>query len=270
MLRPFGVSGSIITLMANRCCLFAAAAAKSDTIQCECGQQFQKTGITTIRANRIFSLVEERGPERIAHVRLPLRRERDTEDYSLKLLETHLLIALMRITKARRVFEFGTFMGNTATNLALNAKPGVMIHTVDLNSWQHPETARLLDHVPIDFRNSHIGMEWGPFPEVQARHISALLGDSTKLDLTPYFGLTDLVWLDGGRDRRTVESDAANAFQMLPTDRLGVIGWHDYQHPDCGELNAFLEELAGRVPLYHIQDTAMLLYFNQPMWEKLR
>lgn len=251
----------------ERCCLMNGAAATGDSFQCVCGSVFDRVGIETIRANRIFSLVEESGPERVVHVRMPKRRERDTGDYSLKLLETYILVALMRITDARAVFEFGTFLGNTATNLALNSD-GARIYTLDLENDTRVESKRPQDFTAIDFRNSHAGMEWTAFPQITYR-IHTIFGDSTKMDLTRYFGLMDLVWLDGGRDRRTVESDAANAFKMLPTDRLGVIGWHDYQHPDCSELNIFLEELGRTVPLYHIQDTAMLIYFNRPMWDKL-
>jgi Methyltransferase domain len=220
--------------------------------------------IQSIRANRIFSLLKQTGPERIAHVRFPLRRDPLVADYSLKLIETYVLLALAKITDAKRIFEFGTFLGSTTLNLALNTDAQVITLDLDHESAQQAASPRPEDHPAIDFRLNHYEMEWEPFPIVKDR-IYALHGDSTKRDLSMFSETIELVWVDGGRDRHTVESDAGNAFRMLNPKHLSAIGWHDYLHPDCGELNQFLERLSNRVPLFHVIDTAMVIFFNQPV-----
>lgn len=218
------------------------------------------TQIKTIRPWRIFNQVEAQGAERVAHVRIPQRRDPANNDRSLRLLETFLLIALLKLTKAERVFEFGTYLGSNALNLALNSDAEVYTLDLDLKSAGNV-TGRPEDlECTAERLKAGRRMEWEAFPGLK---ICPILGDSTRMDLSAFFGKVDLVWLDGGRDERTICADAENALKMLRPDKLAVIGWHDYQA--IPELTHFLDVASLVSELYHIEDTSTVLKFNRSM-----
>jgi len=215
----------------------------------------------TIRANKIFALVKEQGQERIAHVRIPQRRGPYVEDGSAKLIETFLLIALLKITQAKKVFEFGTYLGSTTLNLALNSD--ATIYTLDLDWISAPEAQQSpYDASVTDFRLTHPKMEFEDFPELC---IVQLFGDSTKKDLSVYYGQFDLAWIDGGHDFDTITADSRNALCLLK-DQGGAVAWHDYAKPDFPDVTNFLDRMEkGGVPLFHIEDTSLVIYFNWPV-----
>jgi hypothetical protein len=65
-----------------------------------------------IRPYKLFTLIEAPPSERIAHVQIPPRRGAG----GVSLLETFLIVAATQIVTARRIFEFGTFLGSTTLN----------------------------------------------------------------------------------------------------------------------------------------------------------
>jgi predicted O-methyltransferase YrrM len=67
-----------------------------------------------IRPYRFLGLFNAPISERIAHVPNPNR----LGSGGISLLEASLLVAAVRIVDARRMFEFGTFLGNTTLLLA--------------------------------------------------------------------------------------------------------------------------------------------------------
>ena len=77
-----------------------------------------------IRPHHVFSLVPA-GQERVT-LELPKRFVGEP-----LMLEKALLLALLRISLARRIFEFGTFLGGTTAMLAANA-PAAELFTLDL------------------------------------------------------------------------------------------------------------------------------------------
>ena len=95
-----------------------------------------RSRLQTIRQYQIFGRVTQptNGPE--ATIRIPQRKD-------LPLLETTLLIAALKSVNARRIFEFGTYLGSTTLNLALNTPDDAEVFTFDLppglEIQQHPE-----------------------------------------------------------------------------------------------------------------------------------
>ncbi len=81
-----------------------------------------------VRPYQIFGLVDLPGNARGAEVQIPPRRGSE----SLTLLETFILIAAMKVVRARTVFEFGTFLGVTTLNLASNLPDEGRLFTLDL------------------------------------------------------------------------------------------------------------------------------------------
>jgi hypothetical protein len=270
-----------------RCCMMQVAVETGKDFQCSgCGQRWYRgTESTTwfrklpfiipIRPSKLFGLVEEEGPERVVQIRIPKRRNPDGPDRSAKLLETMVLLACMKLTKAMRVFEFGTCLGSTAVNLALNGLPNSEIYTLDLD-WNSASTA---NQTESDRDTTQFGLtnawEWSRFSiegsdnrgglmplGVLGGRIKPLYGDSTRTNLRRFDESIDLVWIDGGHDYLTVARDTANALHMVRTDRLSVVAWHDYRNPECPDVTKLLDELPLE-RLYWVEDTMVVLHFNR-------
>ena len=206
--------------------------------------------IEHIRPYRLFSALSCEGLSRVAHVRISSRRglkmgandstvDLNIPDSSLLYLETMVLVAVLKLTRARRVFEFGTHLGATTVNLALNLPKEGFVYTIDLVNG-----ARF--------------KEWEHFPNVQHKIVSIAGRDSSTYNFGP-LGLFDFVWVDGNPDRT---DDTRHAFEMLDSGKLCCIGWHDYGKPEANT-TAILEGLEQRI--FHVEDTAVCLYFNRPM-----
>jgi hypothetical protein len=212
-----------------------------------------------IRPNKIFTLVDTPPAQRVIQVQLPPRRGAG----GVTLLETCLLIAASQIVRGHRVFEFGTFLGSTTLNLALNIPDDGQVLTLDLDQCsvneveQHPADAPLtqthLNTRSLDFVGSSV-----------AHKITALEGNSITFDFSPWKDSIDLVFIDGGHDRATVESDTENALKMVAKKKESCILWHDYCRAEYDNLSTYLDMLPQRLQLFHIEDTALCVWFNDP------
>jgi hypothetical protein len=213
-----------------------------------------------IRPYRIFTLIETPPSERIASVQIPPRRAAG----GVTLLETFVMVAALRVVAARRVFEFGTFLGSTTLNLALNVSDDAEIFTLDLAENhagtvnQHPADAELTQiHLASQKRLDFLGSS-------VCGKIITLSGDSTKFDFSRWKDSIDLVFVDGGHDLATVKSDTESALQMARKDRPSCILWHDYRNPNYGTSTSYLDELSQRLDIFHIEDTMLCAWFSDP------
>ena len=211
-----------------------------------------------IRPYRMFTLIETPPSERIASVPIPSRRATG----SVTLLETFLMVTALKLVAPRRVFEFGTFLGNTTLSLALNAPEEAEIFTLDLGEdhattvKQHPEDVELTQiHLAsqkrLDFLGTSIGCK-----------ITRLSGDSTKFDFSRWKDSVDFIFIDGGHDLATVKSDTENALQMARKDRQSCILWHDYRNPLYSALTYYLDELSERLDIFHVEETKLCAWFS--------
>ncbi len=213
-----------------------------------------------VRPYRLFSLTD--GSVDDDMVRIPIPRRRGIG--GLSLLETFSLVAAAKLVGAERVFEIGTFLGTTTLHLALNVGEDTEILTLDMDeetasaAEQHPADSELTrKHLAsqkvLDFLQSPV-----------SRKVKPLIGDSTKFDFSPWKASVDMVFIDGGHDFATVKSDTENAFQLVRTDRQSCILWHDYQNPMYSELTCYLDELSQGLEMFHIEDTMLCAWFNDP------
>jgi predicted O-methyltransferase YrrM len=205
-------------------------------------------GLETVRPYQIFYRVQAPANAREVSLKLPQRKD-------LPLLETALLIAAMKSVGARRIFEFGTYLGATTLNLALNAPDGAEVYTFDLPAGsaieQHPED--------VPFTREHFAQEKLEFAgsRVEAK-IRVLTGNSLTADLAQYRPM-DFIFIDGGHDLATVTADTSNAFKMLRPG--GCIAWHDYKNYRYPELTAYLESLSQK-PVA-VGDTMLAFWFSE-------
>jgi hypothetical protein len=215
-----------------------------------------------IRPYQLFTLLDAPPDERIAHVQIPSRKGKG----GVSLLESFLLITVTRILSARRIFEIGTFLGGTTFNLALNTPEDAEILTLDLDRHhsaaiqQHEVDASLTDLrmaslEDLDFLGTPV-----------SNKIRTLSGDSTRFNFSEWRRAIDLVFVDGGHDLVTVKSDTDRAFEMVRRERPSAILWHDYCNPnyDYSDLTNYLNELAQSMEIFHVEDTMLCAWFNDP------
>ncbi len=213
-----------------------------------------------IRPYKIFTLLEAPAAERIVNVTLPRRRGHG----GTSLLETMLIIAATRVVDARRVFEIGTFLGGNTLNMALNLPDEAEVFTLDLDERhaagleQLPEDApltqlHLASQSSLDFSGTAV-----------ARKVSTLIGNSTTFDFSAWKRSIDFSFIDGGHDFLTVKSDTENALEMAVVEKPSCIMWHDYRSWEYPALTCYLDELSKKIDIFHIEDTALCAWFNDP------
>jgi hypothetical protein len=208
-----------------------------------------------IRPHQLFDLVHSPPAERIVQMQIPPRRA----DGSLTLLETCLLLSATRIAEAKRIFEFGTFLGSTTFNLALNTPSDGRVWTLDLD----PECLGEVRQQPVDAQLTEIHLAAKRLDFVGSEvdeKITALVGNSLTFDFSEWQDSIDLVLIDGGHDLRTVQSDTESAFRILSKEKPACILWHDYGNREYPELTGYLEQLSREKPIFHIEDSMLCVY----------
>jgi hypothetical protein len=168
--------------------------------------------------------------------------------WSLDLQELVHLLAIVKLTKSRRVLEIGTYDGFTALNLAANLGPESEFQTLDLPQSQSQEVLRtsgisnacISDLIGSQFRQ-----------EVEVEKVRQLWGDSTREDWAAFGAPFDLILIDGSHDYPYVRSDSLNAVKaILPG---ATILWHDYGQ--CVDVSRAVDELALDYPIKAILGT---------------
>jgi precorrin-6B methylase 2 len=203
--------------------------------------------LRSIRPWQLFAMYTAPLAERTITTPIPHRRAWG----GINLLETFCLIAGMRAVNARHAWEFGTFLGATTLNIALNLPEDGRVYTFDLS----PEEAANLDQHPEDktITECHMShaMDFEGLPV--ERKITRIYGNSLSFDPAPWAHSCDFVFIDGGHDIATVTADTRSAFTIVRKN--GAIFWHDYANPSYADLSTFLEGLSEDV--FHIGDTML-------------
>lgn len=211
----------------------------------------------TVRPHRVFALHETPAPaDRLATFVLPT-------DRTPKLLETAVLVALLKAVDARRVLEIGTLWGLQTLNLAANLPPDGHVWTLDLGD-DDLVRARLDDRDrAIAGLTRAAGAPARAFDDERWRdRVTKLTGDSTRFDFGALHGAMNLVYVDGGHDARTVAADTRQAFALLDPARPGVVAWHDDGNPHHPDVAAWLDRVGAERDVFHVGDTMLAFAFN--------
>jgi len=174
---------------------------------------------------------------------------------ALLTLESLIPVALLKISRAQRAFEFGTYTGAT-TRLLLENLHGTqnLVTTLDLPSLDGIEfeggdlrlAAESLDG-EREYRRS-----------AKQKQVKQLLMDSMTFEVSGYEESFGLVFVDGNHKLEYLRCDSDNAFELVAND--GCIAWHDYGNPEFPELTDFLNDLSSRHVLYHVEETMLCFY----------
>jgi len=195
--------------------------------------------IMPVRPSFIFDMLNQEAHRPPFQLPVPVRTSG-----SPTLLEQCLLLAVARIVKPNAkhgIFEFGTFRGATTFTLALNF-PDATIDTLDLDPSQ---SNGLLEHLPA---------------------VQRWKGHSLTFDLDPHKAgigsAKSLIFIDGGHDYRTAQSDTRNALEMLRTDAPAAIVWHDYNQAAWPGVTKAVDEFAQDHHTYSIEETNLAVSFQ--------
>ena len=165
--------------------------------------------------------------------------------------------AIARHIRARRIFEFGTYLGRTTYHLALGPDANE-VFTLDLDpSTLYPDDLKIGRAVRAVHER---GLQGYFFRDHQcSRRITQLHGDTRTFNYSPYHGRMDFVFVDGGHTYELISNDTKHAFSLLRPG--GVIVWHDFA-PKGRDVVAFARELSRTRPLFWVSDTSLLVYVD--------
>jgi hypothetical protein len=164
--------------------------------------------------------------------------------------------------RARCMFEFGTCTGKTAYLWARNSPPDARIVTVTLAPDNVADTRTEAGDDPRDVSYATLESSHTKFlysDSDVAHKVEQLFADSKALDVSPWAGECDVVFVDGSHAYSYVVSDSAKALELVSPG--GLVLWHDYAGPlhSPGVFRA-LNELAQRLPLVRIAGTSLAAY----------
>ncbi|MDB4900119.1 MAG: hypothetical protein JWN53_1927 [Gemmatimonadetes bacterium] len=203
--------------------------------------------------------VDEFGPTRDAEVtflgRGSLAVPGGTSD-----TEAWVLAALAR--RARLLFEFGTCTGKTAYLWARNAPADARVVTVTLRPEDRGAYRGAGEDAAHDTDAALAESDFARFvysgTDVEQK-VEQLYGDSKALDVSPWAGQCDLVFVDGSHAYSYVISDSRKALELVKP--RGIVLWHDYGGPRHSPgVYRGLSELAKELPLMHLEGTRLVAY----------
>jgi predicted O-methyltransferase YrrM len=170
----------------------------------------------------------------------------DRHGWNVKLHEEVYLSAAVQAVKPLRIFEIGTFDGNTTRCLAEAAPDTAEIFTIDL-----PEEMFDATQGPEAFNGSQVGERYRDSP-ARAK-IQQIRADATAFDFSPYYRTIDFVFVDASHDYPHGLTDTRNALRMVRPG--GAIIWHDFEPYWSGLVHAICEATAGQ-PLKRLSGTS--------------
>jgi predicted O-methyltransferase YrrM len=164
--------------------------------------------------------------------------------------------------RAHTMFEFGTCTGKTAYLWARNSPADARVITVTLAPDHLSDYRQEAADDPVDVRfalkeSTHTEFLYSGSPA--AAKVEQLFADSKALDVSPWAGRCDLVFVDGSHAYSYVVSDSAKALELVAPG--GLVVWHDYAGPrHAAGVYRALNELAQRLPLVRLEGTTLVAY----------
>ena len=145
-----------------------------------------------------------------------------SRDGNVSSFELLALCHLIASSQPKTLLELGTFDGNTTLQMALNAPPSSLIHTLDLPSSQTEAPIDLEDLKYVQDEHKHLRKFMNTSVE---KKIHQHFGDSTTYDYQ-LFGTPDFVFIDASHSYACVKSDTENVLRILSPG--GMVLWHDF------------------------------------------
>lgn len=219
--------------------------------------------IQAIRPKVLFKAIEARFPDDNVGFKVNIP---SPDIGGMTLLESSVLVSLAKLSQAKTLFEFGTFMGATTLLLAENTPGDSRVVTLDIS----PQELAALEGKPTgdvlkdgdandDFLRTQFAQQGArcisrASAEVQAK-VRQILQNSTTLNVSAlgFEQQFDFIFIDGGHHHNIVKKDTENAYRMAKPN--AVIAWHDYASTIHSDVTTFLGEHAKGREIFHVQNT---------------
>ncbi len=156
--------------------------------------------------------------------------------WNVRLDEEIYIYYAVQATKAKSVFEIGTFDGGTTAIMARAAGPNAEVFTLDLPEEEFDRTQH-----PPDFTGAFVGRKYRE-TSIGAG-IVQLHGNSETFDFSAYYGKMDLVFVDAAHDYKHGLIDSRTALRL--THAKGTVLWHDFDPGWPGLVHAIIEATKG-------------------------
>ncbi len=202
-----------------------------------------------IRPNQILQMGEDFGQPFTSFVPQPFSG-------SMTAFEYIIMIKILNLVKPIKVFEFGTYMGNTTRFILENglqfSEEKQFIYTLDLNDTEGVKFEGNDDALAKKVVGTRRLYQESSYRE----RVVQLLGDSLTYDFSSIKHQFQLILIDANHALEYVTKDTENAFGLLDDKSTYTIIWDDYEHPSFTDLTAYVDELAykGR-NIYHVEGT---------------
>ena len=171
----------------------------------------------------------------------------------VQLDEMVIIATTTRILAPRKIFEIGTYNGQTTAVLVLNSPADARVLTMDLP----PDVASTEGVTHIDLgliANREVGIRLKELG-LQGR-AEQVFCDSMAFDPSPHRGSVELGFIDGAHSRAFVENDTVKMADMMA--ERGIVFWHDYRGQGAlRPLGEYLESLARKIPIYSVHGTSL-------------
>ena len=183
-----------------------------------------------------------------------------TSDY-----ESWILSCLSKVSD--NIFEFGTCSGKNTMLMALNSKESSNIISLTLNQNESKKLSLNKRDNNTSKRNIINESNYEKFlfsGKKIEKKIEVIFIDSRKFNTEKYLRKFDLIFIDGGHTYSIVKNDSEKAFKML--SNKGLIIWHDYVvgKESCKDVCKYINELEKEKKIFHIKDTSMCFFKNNP------
>ncbi len=211
-------------------------------------------GIQRINLLDLFPAIRANSPELHFESFCPLSPGNVSEQ------EIFLICTLVKFFKCKNILEIGTFNGLTTLQLALNTDNDATLFTIDLPDSEIQKTRYDL----LDWEKPLVKKQGFSIGEYFKNHlvsykITQILGDSAKIDFSPYYNSIDFAFIDGSHSYDYVKSDTENVLKCMKNG--AIIVWHDFYYYDDTSVGKYLKDMSKTLqPLYNIKNTTLALY----------
>lgn len=180
-------------------------------------------------------------------------------DHNCTIFELTVLGLITAMVKPRRCIEIGTYDGRSTLTLAANLRGEGEVHTVNLPEDYMEKNPDAQENFDVQLSTKvKSGERWVGHPE--ASRITQVFANSADFDFAPYCP-SQLIFIDGGHDEVTVESDSRNAFEIVDREN-GAILWHDATILGIAPVLAKLTREGYPIYLIRGTDVAILRYVS--------
>ncbi len=177
---------------------------------------------------------------------------------SITLVDQIVLLSLAQIIDPKKVVEIGTYLGYSASILAMNLK-NAEIYTIDLPKSDEVESLQVdrdsiyedgaqNDNYLRKKQNLDGEVYLENLSDAELKRVELIKADSTKLNFAEAFGNVSFVFIDGGHESHIIEKDTLNARSVVSK---GVIIWHDFGSNIHTDVTDFLSAQKDR-KIFHV------------------